>query len=90
MIIQDDDEVVRTSNTIKCMPNAYPQAMKSIDEAYKAYSQIYVDSSQDGVLNKFVCDFLQDEYGRFHFLKVARFETFGKPEHIVDWVISTK
>ncbi len=50
---------------------------------------MFFDSNEDGVLNQFVCDFLQDEYGRFHFLKVSRFENEGKPDHLVDWVVST-
>ena len=40
------------------MPSAYPQAIKSINDIYKAYSQMFVDSAKEGVLNQFVCDFL--------------------------------
>lgn len=35
--------------------------MDAIDNIYKVFSQMYIDSNKDGTLDKFVCDFLQDE-----------------------------
>ena len=37
-----------------------------------------------------MCDFLQDENGRFHFLKISDFQTDGQPVMSADWKISTK
>lgn len=51
---------------------------------------MYIDSKNEGTLNYFVCDFLQDEHGRFTFAKIADFRTDGKPEHAQDWMVSTK
>ena len=49
-----------------------------------------MDSRKDGTLNQFVCDFIQDEHGRFHFLKISDFHCDGKPNNTLDWVVSTK
>ena len=73
-----------------CMPNAYPNAIKAIDTIYKVFSQMYIDSKIEGTLNEFICDFLQDENGRFHFLKIASFSTDGIPVCNNDWKLSNK
>ena len=39
---------------------------------------MYIDSRKD-VLKNFICDFLQDEYGRFHFLKIHEFNIYENP-----------
>ena len=49
---------------------------------------MYIDSRKD-VLFNFVCDFLQDEYGRFHFLKIHEFNTCQNPIDQQDWKVST-
>lgn len=36
---------------------------------------MYIDSKNEGTLNNFVCDFLQDQHGRFYFLKIHDFST---------------
>ena len=51
---------------------------------------MYIDSRTEGTLNEFVCDFMQDEAGRFYFLKIASFSTDGKPVCQTDWKVSTK
>ena len=51
---------------------------------------MYIDSKIEGALNKFICDFVQDEKGRFHFLKISDFNTDKKPTFTFDWKISTK
>jgi hypothetical protein len=72
------------------MPNAHPNAIKAIDTIYKVFSQMYIDSKIEGTLNEFICDFLQDEYGRFYFLKIASFSTDGIPVCNNDWKLSNK
>ena len=74
---------------VKCMPNSYPRAIDSIENIYKVFSQMYIES-KDGTLNQFVCDFLQDERGRFYFLKIHDYGTDGKPILENDWKVSTK
>ena len=69
----EDSETIR----VKCMPNSYPNAVKAIEELYKNFSQMYVDSQRDGTLNMFVTDFLQDASGRFYFLKIHDFDFDG-------------
>ena len=64
---------------MKCMPNSHPSVIKCIDTLYKFFSQIHIDSKTEGTLNKFVCDFIQDEFGHFHFLKIHDFGTDGNP-----------
>jgi len=76
--------------SVTCMPNAYPNAIKSIETIYKVFSQMYIDSKIEGTLNEFVCDFIQDEHGRFHFLKIASFKTDGVPICNTDWKLSSK
>ena len=51
---------------------------------------MYIDLKKDGTLNHFVCDFLQDEHGRFHFIKINDFGTDGKPVQTGNWMISEK
>ena len=41
-------------------------------------------------MNTFVCDFLQDENGHFHFMKIHDFHTDGKPIFNHDWKMSAK
>ena len=43
---------------VKCMPNSYPHAVKAVDDIYKVFTQMYVDSKNDGTINNFVCDFI--------------------------------
>ena len=74
---------------MKCMPNSYPHAVNAIDTIYKVFAQMYVDSKNEGTLNCFVCDFLQDEHGRFNFLKIHDFGADGKLVGNFDWKIST-
>mmetsp|Transcript_20295 Transcript_20295/g.27447 ORF Transcript_20295/g.27447 Transcript_20295/m.27447 type:complete len:109 (+) Transcript_20295:96-422(+) len=78
------------SMKVKCMPNSYPSAVNAIDSLYKYFSQMYVDSQKEGTMNLFVCDFLQDACGRFHFLKVHDFDTDKKPTSAIEWKLSTK
>ena len=40
-------------------------------------------------MDHFVCDFHQDEYGRFYFIKVSDYSTDGKPVVSEDWVVSS-
>ena len=75
--------------SVKCMPNSYPHAVNAIDTIYKVFAQMYVDSKNEGTLNCFVCDFLQDEHGRFNFLKIHDFGADGKLVGNTDWKIST-
>ena len=49
---------------------------------------MYVDTKKYGTINKFVCEFLQDENGTLRFLKIADFDTDGKPYGANDWKIS--
>ena len=49
---------------------------------------MYVDTKTYGTINKFVCEFLQDENGTLRFLKIADFDTDGKPYGFNDWKIS--
>ena len=72
------------------MPGSYPSIMGAIETLYKVFSQTYVDSKKEGEMKLFVCDFLQDENGRFHFLKVCDFEKDEKPSFQRDWVSSQK
>lgn len=51
---------------------------------------MYVDSRKDGTLDYFVSDFLQDEFGSFHFIKISDFRTDGNPILPGDWVMSAK
>lgn len=51
---------------------------------------MYIDSKTEGTLNEFVCDFLQDEAGRFYFLKIDSFSTDNKPVCQADWKLSSK
>ena len=74
---------------LKCMPNSYPNAVSAIDAIYKAFSQMYIHASKEGTLNHFVCDFLQDENGRFFFVKISDFSTDGKPTYNHEWKVST-
>lgn len=46
---------------------------------------MYVDSKNKGKLNYFVCDFIQDKYGRFNFSKISEFDTDGNPVNQDDW-----
>ena len=85
-----DVEDKESSISIKCMPNSYSGAISTIDTIYKGFEQTYVDSKKEGRLNHFVCDFLQDENGRFHFLKISDYATDGKPVFTNDWKVSTK
>ena len=71
------------------MPNSYPKAVSAIDTFYKVFSQMYIDSKNEGTMSEFVCDFLQDDSGHFYFLKIHDFDTDGKPEYDQDWKIST-
>ena len=43
------------------MPNSYPSAVNAIATIYKIFSQTYINAKEEGTLNEFVCDFLQDE-----------------------------
>ena len=52
------------------MPTAFKSALKSIEAIYKVFTQMFVDLKKDGTLNHFVCDFIEDEHGRFHFIKI--------------------
>ena len=38
---------------------------------------MYIDSRKYGKLDYFVSDFMQDEFGRFHFIKISEFKTDG-------------
>ena len=71
------------------MPNSYPSAVNTIATIYKVFSQTYINAREEGTLNEFVCDFLQDEQGRFHFLKIHYFETDRIPSFDHSWKIST-
>ena len=51
----DDKE---TTSLIKCMPSSYKSALKSIDDIYQVFNQIYIESRKEGTLNYFVSDFL--------------------------------
>lgn len=64
--------------------------LKNIDEIYKFFSNMYFDSRKDGSLNRFICDFIQDEFGIFHFIKISAFSSDGKPVQSEDWVMSVK
>lgn len=78
------------SMKVKCMPNSYPSAVRCIETIYKVFAQMYIDSKVMGTIDEFVCDFLQDEYGRFHFMKIHDFTTDGVPTCFNDWRVSTK
>ena len=41
-------------------------------------------------MDYFVSDFLQDEYGRFHFVKISDFKTSGKNLLSEEWIMSSK
>ena len=56
----EEDGGASNTVSVKCMPNSYPHAVSVIDTIYKVFSQMYVDSRNEGTLNIFVCDFLQD------------------------------
>ena len=71
------------------MPGSYPNAVKSIDSIYKVFSQMYINAKNEGTMNMFVCDFLQDENGQFHFLKIQDFGTDGKPTFDHAWKLSS-
>ena len=51
---------------------------------------MYVDSKSLGTVDEFVCDFLQDEYGRFYFIKIHDYTTDGVPTCHNDWRVSSK
>ena len=55
----EDEDVIK----VKCMPGSYPNAVRSIDAIYKVFSQMYINAKNEGTMNMFVCDFLQDENG---------------------------
>ena len=80
----------QSSIKMKCMPSSYSVVNSAIESIYKVFSQTHVDSRKEGTLNRFVCDFLQDSNGHFHFLKISDFKTDGKPVNTGDWVISSK
>lgn len=84
--IQDTENSIK----MKCMPSSYSNVIKSIDTLYKVFAQTYIDSRSEGLLDLFVCDFLQDANGRFHFLKINEFQTDGKPVCSENWKISKK
>jgi len=50
---------------------------------------MYIDSRKEGTLNYFVSDFLQDEFGRFHFIKISDFKTDNMPVQTGDWIVSS-
>ena len=81
-----------TDNSLKmkCMPSSYSNVIKSIDTLYKVFAQSFIDSKTEGSLNHFVCDFVQDALGRFHFLKISESCTDGKPVCSDNWKVSTK
>ena len=79
-----------SSIKVKCMPTSYPNAVNAIDTIYKVFNQMYIDSKRDGMMNIFVCDFLQDAQGRFHFIKIHDFGTDGKPTFSHEWKLSNK
>ena len=74
-----DIEDTESSFKMKCMPNSYSGVIKSIDTIYKVFAQTCLDSRTAGTLNHFVCDFVQDANGRFHFLKINEIQSDGKP-----------
>ena len=57
----------------KCMPSAFPTAVKMVDYVYNIYSQNYVKLSESGPIIDLVCDFVQDQDGRMHFLKIKEY-----------------
>ena len=75
---------------VKCMPSSYPHALTTIDTIYKVFSQTYINAKEEGTMNHLVCDFLQDENGHFHFLKIHDFGADGKPIFKHDWRTSQK
>ena len=89
---ESDARSEENSNSIKmkCMPNSYPNVIKSIDTMYKVFAQTFIDSRKEGTLNLFVCDFVQDANGRFHFLKIDEYATDMKPVCSENWKVSTK
>ena len=64
--------------------------LKSIDSIYKVFAHMNSDLRKDGLMDHFVCDFIQDVYGRFHFIKIADYRTDGKPVQGEDWIMSSK
>ena len=40
-------------------------------------------------MNSFICDFIQDQSGRFQFLKIHEYETDGKLMNDHNWKLST-
>ena len=82
-----DEGEHQNSISVKCMPSAYPAAINAIDSIFKALSQSHFESR----LNRFVCDFLQDENGCFYFLKIHDFSAAPvQPYENPGWKVSTR
>ena len=79
MILEYDGEDSAESKVsfYKCMPGAFPAAMRMVDNIYKIYSQTYVKLSEQGPIIDLVCDFVQDQNGIMHFLKIDSYVPQG-------------
>ena len=83
----DDDLGV---NFYKCMPSAFPKAVKMIDEIYNLYSQKYINLAESGPIIDFTCEFVEDLNGTMYFLKIKDYMLAGKERIQPKWVLSTE
>ena len=65
-------------NFYKCMPSAFPKAVKMIDEIYNLYSQKYINLAENGQIIDFACEFVEDQNGTMYFLKIKDYMLAGK------------
>lgn len=67
---------------MNCRPSAIQQAQLMTMDLFRLFSQYYLKIQRYGHVSQFVCDFIEDSNGLFHFLQVKSFECEGV---LYDW-----
>lgn len=72
------------------MPNAFSLAVNAINTIYNIFSKRYISSSISGGISDFVCDFIEDENGLMHLIKIDSFYLDELPDFQKKWKTSVE
>ena len=74
-----------STDKIKCMPNAFPNAVKIVDKLYKTFNQMFFGSQNQIEIR---CDFIEDQNGLLYFLKIDKVKVIAKSDMPRTWILS--